>query len=79
MVVSANTLRDRAKILEDPEAQINPDVLLNKLREFDQSLKRRNVSFIRVWRINVIVAVATALVAVGILLASFICGLLGAT
>lgn len=78
MVVTTKALHERAKILEDPDAKTNPKVLLEKLREYEQSYKRTNVSFIRAWWINVVIAVTTALVAVGILLFSFVCGLLGA-
>ena len=77
MVATTKALLDRAKILEDPEAKTNPTTLLDKLREYEQAYKRHNVSFIRVWWVNVIVAVATALAAIGILLFSFVCGLLG--
>jgi len=77
MIITTRALLDRAKIFEDPVAKTDPKVLLDKLREFEQSYKRHNVLFIRIWWINVIVAVATALVAIGILVFSFVYGLLG--
>lgn len=76
MIFTATALFRQAKILEDPIARINSKVLLDKLSEFELAYKRHNVSFIRIWRINVILAVVTALVAVGIMLVSFVHGLL---
>ena len=75
MVVTTKELHDHAKILEHPEARTNPNVLLDKLREYEQNCKRHNITFIRIWRINVIVAVVTAVVAVSILGFNFMRGL----
>lgn len=79
VITTKKVLLPWAKILEDPDDRTNPDMLLDKLHKYEQSLKRNNLPFIRIWWIHVAVAVVTALIAVSILLFSFVCGLLGTT
>jgi len=67
MTVTTREQHSYAQILHNPEAQTNPNVLLTKLCEYEQNCRRQNITFIGVWRVNVIVAVVTAITAVGIL------------
>mgnify|MGYP001260409379 FL=1 len=76
MVVTTRELHKRTQILQNPEAQDNPTIWLAKLEEYEQNCRRENIAFIRIWGANVIVAVVSAVVAVGILGFSFVNGLL---
>ncbi|HMJ50395.1 MAG TPA: hypothetical protein VK440_07510 [Burkholderiales bacterium] len=79
MVVSTRELLYRAKMFNDPLVKNDPIIFSEKLREYEQNEKRHNVSFIWIWRIQIIIAVATALIAIGILGFSFVCGLIETT
>jgi hypothetical protein len=75
MMVTTREQHNYAQILKNPEARTNPNVWLARLQEYEQNCKRQNITFIRIWGINVIVAVVTAAVAVGILGFGLVCGL----
>lgn len=78
MVVTTARLAGRARNLEDPRFKTDLRFALDQLREYEQAVKRDNVTFIRVWKVNVVACVFGALIAVGILCYSFILGLLAA-
>jgi hypothetical protein len=76
MVVTNRSLHRQSLILSDPKGINDPSILLRRLQEFSQAERIASIRFIRVWVVNVAIAVSTGLAAAGILLYCFVSGLI---
>jgi hypothetical protein len=75
METTTELLLKQAEILKGPAVKMDSTKALSALRKFEHAYERKNISFVRAWKVNVVVAVLTALVGAGILAFSFIHGL----
>jgi hypothetical protein len=76
MVVTSRSLYRQSLILSDPKGLNDPSILLRRLQDFSQAERKASIPFMRVWVVNVAIAVSTGLAAAGILLYCFVSGLI---
>jgi hypothetical protein len=72
MYRTTNVIRDLTAFLEDPAIKNDATVLQNKMDEYQLESRRHNLTFVRVWRISVFICVPTGILAVLVLLGSFL-------
>jgi len=75
MTLTGYHLSMKAKILQEQDTLASPIILLDRLDEIDQQMRRYNISFIKAWLIWLFIAIITALAGSAILLGSLARGL----
>jgi hypothetical protein len=76
MIVISRSVHQQAAILRSPETRRDPQLLIQRLNEFEQIQQLSSARFMRIWAATVAVALGSALVGAGVLGYAFVCGLL---
>ncbi|NGM86069.1 hypothetical protein G5B35_01980 [Parapusillimonas sp. SGNA-6] len=77
MVQSSRSLLSLRGIVNDVEARKSPSIFQSRMEAFEGSCRRQSLRYMKVWAVVLVVTVSTAVTAIGLLVYSYICALVG--